>query len=229
MRVLDLFSGLHGWAEPFIDRGHRVVTSDIDPRFGCTVTGDFLDAAVRETIEMYGPFDVILASPPCESFSVASMGHHWGGGKGAYVPRTGRAMLGIELLVATVDFCEKQGIPFLIENPRGMMRKMDAVQHLPRHTVTYCQYGQTNMKPTDLFGTVPGWTPKPMCKNGDPCHESAPRGAKTGTQGIKGYALRSKIPYDLALEVCLAMERAHPDLTPELGLAMEKSQTCPSS
>jgi len=224
LNVLDLFSGLHGWAEPFIERGHRVVTSDLDPAFGCTVTGDFLDPNVRETLGMFGPFHLILASPPCEGFSVAAIGKSWRKAEqvdleiadatgwaisGGYIPISDTSKLGLQLLEVTVEFCEASGAPFLIENPRGMMRKMDAVQHLTRRTVTYCQYGQTNMKPTDLFGPGPaGWAPKPPCKNGDPCHEAAPRGAKTGTQGIKGYAMRSKIPYALALEVCLAAERA---------------------
>jgi hypothetical protein len=209
LNVLDLFSGLHGWAEPFIDRGHRVVTTDIDPIFDCTITGDFLDPKVRETLMMFGPFDIVLASPPCEAFSVASIGTHWGGGKGAYVPKTERAELGIALLDATVEFCQSADTLFVIENPRGVMRKMESVQSLDRRTVTYCQYGQRNMKPTDLFSNAFHlWEPRPPCKNGDSCHDAAPRGAKTGTQGIKGYALRSKIPYELALDVCLAVESA---------------------
>lgn len=161
---------------------------------------------------MFAPFDLILASPPCEGFSVASIGKAWKIIDGVRVPQTETARTGLALLEATVAFCEATGSPFVIENPRGMMRKMDCVQHLDRRTVTYCQYGQTNMKPTDLFGTAferLGWEPKPACKNGDPCHESAPRGARTGTQGIKGYAMRSKIPYELALEVCLVAEAAN--------------------
>lgn len=43
-------------------------------------------------------------------------------------------------------------------------------------------------------GTVPF---KPMCKNGDSCHQSAPRGSKTGTQGLKGSKERSVIPAEL--------------------------------
>ena len=33
-----------------------------------------------------------------------------------------------------------------------------------------------------------------MCHNGDSCHESAPRGSKTGTQGLKNAKERSVIP-----------------------------------
>ena len=46
---------------------------------------------------------------------------------------------------------------------------------------------------------------KPMCKNGDPCHVRAPRGAKTGTQGLKGSKERSVIPPELCrhiVEIC---------------------------
>jgi hypothetical protein len=71
-----------------------------------------------------------------------------------------------------------------MENPRGMLRKLEVVKDLPRYTVTYCQYGDTRMKPTDLWGVVPKWSPRPTCKNGDTCHVSAPRGSRTGTQGL---------------------------------------------
>lgn len=35
---------------------------------------------------------------------------------------------------------------------------------------------------------------KPPCKNGEPCHTRAPRGAKTGAQGLKGKVERARIP-----------------------------------
>ena len=40
-----------------------------------------------------------------------------------------------------------------------------------------------------------------MCKNGNLCHISAPRGSKTGTQGLKGNMERSVVPRDLCLEI----------------------------
>ncbi|NDB13343.1 MAG: DNA cytosine methyltransferase, partial [Betaproteobacteria bacterium] len=30
---------------------------------------------------------------------------------------------------------------WIIENPRGMLRKQSFMQELPRRTITYCQYG----------------------------------------------------------------------------------------
>ena len=74
---------------------------------------------------------------------------------------------------------------------------MDFMQGLPRYTVTYCQYGDKRMKPTDIWTNHPFPNFKPMCKNGSPCHVAAPRGARTGTQGLKGSALRSQIPEEL--------------------------------
>lgn len=36
-----------------------------------------------------------------------------------------------------------------------------------------------------------------MCRNGDGCHEAAPRGSKTGTQGRTNAVERSVIPKGL--------------------------------
>ncbi|MCH1737060.1 DNA cytosine methyltransferase, partial [Enterococcus faecalis] len=94
---------------------------------------------------------------------------------------------------------------WFIENPRGGMRKMNFMKGLPRYTVTYCQYGDTRMKPTDIWTNHPSPRFKPMCKNGAPCHVSAPRGSKTGTQGLKGSVERSRIPEKLCehiLSIC---------------------------
>ena len=53
---------------------------------------------------------------------------------------------------------------YFIENPRGKMRKMDCLQEFPRYTVTYCQYGDIRMKPTDLWTNHPNPKFKPSCK-----------------------------------------------------------------
>lgn len=51
---------------------------------------------------------------------------------------------------------------------------------------------------------------KPPCKNGDSCHEKAPRGSRTGTQGLNGSKNRSVIPEALCkhiVEICEEYER----------------------
>ena len=82
---------------------------------------------------------------------------------------------------------------------------MDFMQDLPRYTVTYCQYGDKRMKPTDIWTNHPNPNFLPMCKNGDKCHESAPRGSRTGTQGLQNSAERAIIPEALCehiVEIC---------------------------
>ena len=82
---------------------------------------------------------------------------------------------------------------------------MDFMQGIPRYTITYCQYGDNRMKPTDIWTNYPNPNFKPMCKNGDSCHEKAPRGSKTGIQGLKNSKERSKIPEkfcDYIVKIC---------------------------
>ena len=103
---------------------------------------------------------------------------------------------------------------FFIENPRGGLRKMTWMQGLPRHTITYCQYeldkpvNERRMKPTDIWTNHPNPQFRPMCKNGDSCHAAAPRGAKTGTQGLKGARERSVIPRMLCEHIVYICEKA---------------------
>ena len=152
-----------------------------------------------EIISKFGKPHVIWASPDCSSYSIAAISHH----------RTKTLSGNLSPKSAFASFCDNVNqnvlhlitelcpVYWFIENPRGGMRKMDFMKGLPRHTVTYCQYGDERMKPTDIWTNHPDPRFKPMCKNGDPCHISAPRGSKTGTQGRKGKIERSLIPEEL--------------------------------
>lgn len=207
MLVFDFFAGTGSSTKAFEDAGDTVITFELDEQFDVTEHADIMDLDATSLIEKYGRPDFVWASPPCTAFSVASIGHHWGGGKGAYAPKTPEATYNQSLVWKTrqliADLNPTKG--YLIENPRGVLRKLPPVENLERRTVTYCQYGDDRMKPTDLWGEVPGWTPRAMCKNGDPCHTAAPRGSRTGTQGRKGAKDRSMVPYGLAEEIRKAM------------------------
>lgn len=77
MKVLDLYSGLGGWSQAFLDRGHSVLRIDNDPQF-TRVPGTVIVDALNVNFERHvGEIDVVLASPPCQSFSISSIRWHW--------------------------------------------------------------------------------------------------------------------------------------------------------
>jgi hypothetical protein len=202
VKVLDLFAGLRGWSEVFEERGHETFSVDIGTSFKVSLHANILDLNPWDM-----PFqpDIILASPPCEGFSVMQIGRNW---NHDHTPKTDKARMAITLVEKTLEFIkELEPQFFIIENPRAKLRKMPQMQHLERRTVTYCQYGEHRMKPTDLFGEFPpSLLLNPPCKNGAPCHVAAPRGSTTGSQGMDS-ATSAKIPRLLSLAVCEAAER----------------------
>lgn len=208
MLIFDFFSGTGSSTQAFKDAGHTVLSFELDESFEATENVDVFLLTADYLLAQYGRPDFIWASPPCTAFSVASMGHHWGGGYRNYEPKTEAAKMSQELVAHTLSLIRElnpsQG--WLMENPRGMLRKLPVVEGFPRRTVSYCTYGDSRMKPTDLWGEVPGWTHREPCKNGQGCHEAAPRGSKTGTQGLKGAKDRSRVPYELGKEILGAIE-----------------------
>lgn len=211
MRVLDLFSGLKGWSEPFIEHGHDVITLDNEPEFKPDYCMDILDFNPEVLPAWWYP-DVILASPPCQGFSVMNIGQNWTGPHDfpPHHPKTPRAILALDLVAKTIDIIDKlRPRFFIIENPRAKLRVLPIMSRFERRTVTYCQYGEKRMKPTDLWSDKwpPTLTLRPPCKNGASCHIRAPRGSTTGTQGMSS-ADAAKIPYQLADEVRIAIEAA---------------------
>lgn len=216
LKILDLFSGTQSIAREFRKRGHFTYTVELDKQHeGIDWYEDIMKITAQDIIERFGHPDIIWASPPCEKFSVASIGRYWE--KGSNIPATEESKKALELLEYTVNLIkELNPTYYFIENPRGKMRKMDCMQELPRYTVTYCQYGDTRMKPTDLWTNHPEPNFKPPCKNGDPCHVSAPRGSRTGTQGLKGAKERSVIPSQLCKYVAKISEYKFDDVV-DLG------------
>jgi len=207
MIIFDLFAGTGSSTKAFEDAGHTVYRFELDDRFEATEHADIMNLTADYLLSKYGRPDFVWASPPCTAFSVASIGHHWQGGYRAYEPKTEFARYSQELVKHTIKLIKELNPTkgWLVENPRGVLRKLPVVANLPRNTVTYCQYGDSRMKPTDLWGWVPNWTPRPMCKNGEPCHTPAPRGARTGTQGLRGAKDRSMVPYELGKEILNAL------------------------
>jgi len=203
MLIFDLFSGTNSSTQGFRDAGDTVISFEIDKQFEATEHVDVINLTAEYLLSTYGHPNFVWASPPCTAFSVASIGHHWMRGGVNPLPKTDSAKKSQDLVEHTKNLIQKLQPThgFLIENPRGMLRKLPVLKDLPMSTITYCQYGDNRMKPTDLWGDVPGWWPRPACKNGDSCHEAAPRGSRTGTQGLKDAKTRSRIAPELSTEL----------------------------
>jgi len=198
MQTVELFSGTKSFSKVAEAQGHDTLTIDNNPDLNPDITVDILSFDIKHIDSV--DVDVMWTSPPCTAFSVASIGRHWD--KDTREPKTQNAKLGLALVEHTIRIiAETKPKHWFIENPRGMLRKLidplfakHGLTDYVRHTVTYCQYGDDRMKPTDIWTNCKEWQPKAPCKNGMPCHVAAPRGSMTGTQGIKGAKLRGVIP-----------------------------------
>ena len=208
--MLDLFCGTKSMAKAFERAGWETFTVDWEKDFEPTLCCDVNTLTVEKIIELCdGIPDFVHLSPDCSSYSVAAISHH---------RRQNQVTGELEPITEYAQFCDKTNTYIIdlivnklkpkywtIENPRSAMRKMGFVKDLPRYTVTYCQYGDSRQKPTDIWCNIPNPNFKPPCKPGSKCHEAAPRGSRTGTQGINGSKDRSRIPdalCDYIVELC---------------------------
>ena len=196
LRVLDLFCGTKSISNAFKERGHQVFTIDWEKSFKPDLVADIGTLTADDIIKLCGGVpDVIWASPDCTTYSVAAISKHRRKTNG-----------NLEPISEYAKFCDKVNKHFIelikqlnpkywfIENPRAGFRKMDFVKDFLRYTVTYCQYGEKRMKPTDIFTNHTNPRFKPPCNYRDTCHEAAPRGSRTGTQALKNAKEKARIP-----------------------------------
>lgn len=219
MRVLELFAGSRSIGKASEELGYEVFSVDWENYDGINLSIDIGELTLNDV-----PFipDIIWASPDCTTYTIAACSTHR---TNSIEPKSEYAIkcdaVNKHWISLVKDWLTiNPNLVFFIENPRGMLRKMPFMQEFKRHTIWYCQYGDTRAKPTDIWTNSKTWIPRPMChnkrkdKNGvliDHCHhETAPRGSKTGTQGLKGSYERSKIPYELCMEILKSAESRTP-------------------
>jgi site-specific DNA-cytosine methylase len=215
MNVLELYAGSRSIGKVAKARGHNVCSVDIK-QFGdidLIVDCEFLTINDLPFIP-----DMLWSGTPCTTYSLAGISHH------RNIDRSPKSMfaekcdrMNINNLKLIDDILEiNPKLIWYIENPRAVLRKMEFMKGLNRTTVTYCSYGDTRMKPTDIWSNnirdvfnPMGWKPIEMCYNGNSkCqHEPSPRGSRTGTQGLKNNHERSKMPTELCEDIIIATEK----------------------
>lgn len=138
--LLDLFCGRWGWGRIFARRGWKVIGVDLTepPEIpaGCEFVGaDVLNLrtcngkihlAVFEDDVFCGNWtcepDAIVASSPCEEFSVHGMKH--------FHPHPKYPENGLRLFNQTRQLCESIGVPYVMENVRAAQQFVgNAVHH----------------------------------------------------------------------------------------------------
>ena len=193
MNVIDLFSGLGGFSQAFVDRGHYVERYDFEEKFSdipFTIIKDVLELTPIDLEDA----DIILASPPCRCFSYAAQqkgGHrHWPQG----IP-TEETRKQIKLVKHALKIIKEANPKYwILENPRGFMKN---VLGQPGIETYWSAWGGPTLKPTHLWGKFPpiDWTIPFFKQKGSWC-KIMPRDP----------TLRALIPYEFSLAVCLAVE-----------------------
>jgi hypothetical protein len=177
-KVLDLFCGKKGWSKPFSDRGHNVVSVDIEPKFEPSVRAD-INLLPPFYFNFLGPFDIVLASPPCTEFTKASLPSSW-----VSVKKYG-CNPDTTLLQRTIDIiAELKPQCWVIENVRGAIPYFEPFLG----------------GPVKKIGSRYLWGQFPM-------FDSSPKYGKWKLPPSQERpSLRSLIPYSISLALCLACE-----------------------
>lgn len=155
--MLELFKGTGSVGKVF-KKDFNIVSMDLEEKYKPDLEMDILEWNYKKWYaETKFKPDFIWASPPCNTYSPLAYPLRERNPETAE-PYSDRAKMGTKILYRTLDIIKffKKINPhlfFVIENPRGMMRKDRRMKKLILNHTLYCLYGDQRRKPTDFFPT----------------------------------------------------------------------------
>ena len=153
MKLLDLFTGTGSVARVARELGNEVTSLDINPRCEPTVCADILHLNYRDTFSP-NEFDIVWASPPCETFSCARKCNIGRMVKGEMMTQEtllrDTESIGVPVLRRTQEIIEYlKPTVWIIENPyTGTMK--DYITEHPA-VYDYCMFGKLYRKRTAIW------------------------------------------------------------------------------
>tara|TARA_R100000750_G_scaffold40416_1_gene26145 strand:- start:629 stop:1282 length:654 start_codon:yes stop_codon:yes gene_type:complete len=193
MKTVELWSGTESFSKVARELGHETWTTDINSIHNPDYVGDMLQLSTQQIIkERVMEAGIVWMSPVCKGWSLSAGHTHWTEFR---QPKTQVALDSMNMMMFAryvADLCVKHNKIFFIENPNGRAVWILDNKYLKR--AWYCKYDDKRAKPTNIYTNLD--IEFLTCSNGnkDCHHESAPRGSKTGTQGLKNDIERSRIP-----------------------------------
>lgn len=195
MKCIDLFSGLGGFSEAFLDRGHEVVRYDIDKQFKDvpnTVIQDVLTLTAKDLTA-----DVVLAGIECTHLTYAN--HNIELLSYAKARRLAKHTLSI-IQEANPQY-------WVIENPKNS--RLWKIIGKPSYITAWGYWGEQYFKPTGLKGILPhiDWPTRyiePMPR--ESWNFETYKTHKFAYLCEVNPARRSLIPYPFSKALCIAIE-----------------------
>lgn len=212
MKILELFAGTGQLSDAFKERGHNTFTVDWNEDFDSDLHIDIGELTIDTILEKFGVPDVVFMAPDCTSYSLAAISKHRRKNEetGNLDPISEYASKCDSVNQHVLNLLEElikinPNLIFYIENPRACLQNMIWMKPYDKYKylITYCKYmtdvppEKRRMKPTNIWTNHPNPKFFPPCKNGEKDHASAPRGSRTGTQGMKDAKERSTYPKQL--------------------------------